>query len=186
VRAALQSGWILAGVLLLGWSASPVIAGIYLETLFGSVGLGRALRAAGREHLKVHQGAAGETAKTAVVAGLAQGVFLLAFLFGVLRDPEGVEPVWRIQLHDLTLVCAGALLAAAADYVLVLRWVRAASDALVRRRVERQLSSVLLLILLMLTVPWSFFVVGELGMVVTLFVLKGLLDVWMAGTDVRS
>jgi hypothetical protein len=186
VRAALQSGWILAGVLLLGWSASLVIGGIYLETLFGSIGLRRALRVARRQHVKADQGSAGEVTQKAVMAGLAQGVFLLVLSFGVLRDPEGVEAVWRFWPHELTLVFAGALLAAAADYVLVLRSVRTAPDALVRRRVDRQLATVLLLIMLMLIVPWSFFLVGELGMVVTLFVLKGLLDVWMAGTDVRS
>jgi hypothetical protein len=186
VRAALQSGWILAGVLLLGWSASLVIGGIYLETLFGSIGLWRALRVARRQHVKADQGSAGEVTRKAVVAGLALGVFLLVCFLGVLLNPEGLEPVWRFQAHELTLVFAGALLAAAADYVLVLRWVGAAPDALVRRRVDRQLASVLLLIMLMLIVPWSFFLVGELGMVVTLFVLKGLLDVWMAGTDIRG
>jgi hypothetical protein len=186
VRALVQNGWILAGVLLLGWSASLVIGGIYLETLFGSIGLAHAVRVARRQDLKVDQGSAGQVTKKAVLAGLGQGAFLLVFMFGVLLDPEGVEPLWRFWSHELTLVVAGALLAAAADYVLVRRWIRAAPDASVRRRVDRQLASVLLLILLMLIVPWSFLFIGEMGMVVTLFVLKGLLDVWMAGTGGRG
>lgn len=181
LHAALQNGWILAGVFLLGWSAGLVVGGIYLETLLGSVGLSRAVRGTRHAHLKVGNESVRDVTRTAVMFGLAQGVFVLVFLFGVLRDPAGIDPIWAFWPPQLSLMIAGALLAAAADYVLVRRELRVASDAWVRRRAERQLLAAHALILLMLVVPWSFLLIGERGMVVTLFLLKGALDVWMVG-----
>ena len=183
VRSAVQNGWILAGVLFLGWSAALVIAGVYLETLFVSLGLAYAVRALRRQHVKADKGTVGDVTKKAVIVGLAQGGFLVAFLVAVLIDPEGVQPRWRIGPHELTLVIVGALLAAAADSVSTRRRVRSASDRWVRGRADRQLMAALALLLLMLIVPWSFLLIGERGMVVTLFVLKGLLDVWTVGAS---
>jgi hypothetical protein len=86
----------------------------------------------------------------------------------------------RAALHDLALVASGALMTAAADYVFVQRALREESDAWVRRRVDRQQKALFGLILMVLVVAFSLPFAGERVALVTLFVLKALLDTWMA------
>jgi hypothetical protein len=179
VRALLYNAWILAGVFLLGWSAGIAIGGMYLETLFTSIGLAIAVRRARRGHVVADQGSARKVTRETVVAGLALGAFALAFLVSALLGTP-VDAIWASWSHDLTFVISGALLTAAADYVFLRRRLGAASDLWVRRRVDRQQTAVFVLMLLLLIVPWSVLIFGARGMVVTLFVLKALLDAWTA------
>jgi hypothetical protein len=185
VRAVLYNGWILAGVFLLGWSAGIAIGGIYLETLFASIGLAIAVRRARRGHVAADQGSASKVTRETVIAGLALGAFALAFLASALFGTP-VDEILALWSHDLTLVISGALLTAAADYVFVRRRLGGAPDLWVRRRVDRQQMAVFVLMLLLLIVPWSVLIFGARGMVVTLFVLKALLDVWTARPDATA
>ena len=175
-RAVLHNAWILAGVFLLGWSAPLAIGASFLETLLTSLGLAIAVRRARRGDVRADQGTAGEVTRESVIAGFALGALVLFFYVTILLQ-KPLEAIWS---HDLALVVAGALLAAAADFVVVQRGLGVESDAWVRRRVGRQQRALFGLMLLMLVVPFSLPFVGERAMLVTLFVLKALLDTWTA------
>ncbi|MET0553148.1 MAG: hypothetical protein ABW221_08930 [Vicinamibacteria bacterium] len=176
MRAVLQNAWILAGVFLLGWSPALAIGASYLESLFTSAGLAIALRRARRGDVPAGQGTAGAEARETVVAGVGLGALLVLFYVGILLQ-QPLETVWS---DDVALVVAGALLAAAADYVFVQRALGVESDAWVGRRVVRQQRALFGLILMILVVGFSFPFVGERSALVTLFVLKALLDTWTA------
>ena len=125
LHALLQNGWLLAGVLVLGWSASVVLGGIYLETLFCSMALQLAVRLSGRTHVAtgesiqqdgvVRSGTLADSTRTTTFIGLTQGVFMLVFGAGAFLD-ETLDPIWRLSLSDLGLTAAGALMTAAIEY----------------------------------------------------------------------
>ncbi|HEY6553875.1 MAG TPA: hypothetical protein VI669_11005 [Vicinamibacteria bacterium] len=175
----------------LGWSASVTVGGIYLETLFCSLALRRAVRRAGwaslvtggsvtekgvsrREHLA-------DRTKSTTTIGWGQGVFLLAFGVAVLRGPEDVDPIWRMSPRDLGAAALGALVTGFVEYVRLRRRLPEAGEAWVRSRVDLQFSTTLALVLFMMVLPWTFFLVGERGLFVVLIGGKAALDTWLAG-----
>lgn len=179
VRAALHNAWILAGVFLLGWSAGTAIGASYLETLLTSIGLAIAVLVTGRGEVETREGTAGKVTRETVIAGFALGAFGLVFLVSILLQ-QTLEVFVAAWSHDLAFIAAGALLAAAIDFVIVHRSLRVQPDGWVRRRVDRQQNAMFALMLLLLVVPWTFLLIGEKGMIATLFVLKALLDAWTA------
>lgn len=191
LHALLQNGWIVVGVLALGWSASVTVGGIYLETLFCSLALQRAVRRAGRAHVatgeSIHQdgvarpGTLGDSTRTTTMVGLAQGFFMLLFGAGVLRDPESLDPIWRLSLGDLGSAAAGALMTGVVEYRRLRQRIPGAGDAWLRSRADLQFSTTLALVLFMMILPWSFFLVGERGLFVVLIGGKAALDAWLAG-----
>jgi hypothetical protein len=191
LHALFQNGWILAGVLALGWSASVALGGIYLETLFGSVALQRAVRRAGRAHIAMGEwirqdGVAppetlGDSTRTTTLIGLAQGAFLLVFGAGALLHPEGLDPIWRLSLGDLGSAAAGALMTSVVEYRRLRQPIAGAGDAWLRSRADLQFSTTLALVLFMMVLPWTFFLVGERGLFVVLIGGKAGLDTWLAG-----
>jgi hypothetical protein len=191
LHALLQNGWIVVGVFALGWSASVTLGSIYLETLFCTLALqlaigwtGRANRPTGRSIFENGVSRAetfGGFTKLTTGIGLAQGAFVLVFAVGLLRDPQGVDPIWHLSLDDLGPAALGALVTAVIEYARLRRRLPRARDAWLRWRVDLQQSTTLALVVFMMVLPWSFFLVGERGLFVVLIGAKTALDVWLAG-----
>lgn len=191
LHALLQNGWIVVGVFALGWSASVTLGSIYLQTLFCTLALQRAIRRTGRayrptggstfENDVTRPEALGEFTKLTTLIGLAQGVFVLVFGLGLLRGPEGLDPIWHLSLDELGPAALGAFVTAVIEYARLRRRIPRASDAWLRWRVDLQRSTTFALVLFMMVLPWSFFLVGERGLFVVLIGGKTALDVWLAG-----
>jgi hypothetical protein len=194
VHTLLQNGWLVFGVFVLGWSASVTLGGIYLETLFCSVALRVAVRRAGRAQVATGEliyqngvgrpGTLGDKTRTTTLAGLGQGVFLVAFAAAVLRDPGSVDPIWRLPLADLGESAVGALITGIVEHDRLRRRIPGASVEWLLSRADLQFSTTLALVLFMMVLPWSFFLVGERGLFVVLIGGKTALDNWLAGRSV--
>jgi hypothetical protein len=187
----LQNGWLVFGVLVLGWSASVTLGGIYLETLFCTLALQRAVRRAGRADVATgetiyqdgvaRRGTLGDKTRMTTTAGLAQGAFVFVFAIGVLRDPGSLDPIWRMSLIDLVQAAAGALITGIVEHDRLRNRIPRASEAWLLSRADLQFSTTLALVLFMMILPWSFFLVGERGLFVVLIGGKTALDNWLAG-----
>jgi hypothetical protein len=191
LHALLQNGWLVFGVLVLGWSASVTLGGIYLETLFCTLALQFAVRRAGRAQVATGEtiyqdgvaqpGTLGDKTRTTTMVGLAQGGFVFVLALGVLRDPGSLDPIWRMSLVELGQAAAGALMTGIIEHDRLRQRIPGASVAWLLSRADLQFSTTVALVLFMMILPWSFFLVGERGLFVVLIGGKTALDHWLAG-----